>query len=1053
MTMKNSDLTHQNRFTVYNASAGSGKTYTLVKEYLLLLLSSPRKDSYRNILAITFTNKAVAEMKSRVILNLYALGRKVCPEDCKDLLNELSKETGLDESVIQIRAQKLLKNILHNYAGFDISTIDRFSHKIIRSFAKDLGIPVNFEVEMNINQVLKEAVDRVINRAGEDPKLTKALLNFTLTKADDDKSWDISRDLFEFAGLLTQENHREYVSVLKSNTLEDFAEFSVKIKKEIVSTEYVINSRAEDFYKIVSREGLDKKCFNGGYLFTYFEKLKSNNYPTTWGANWQNDIETKPLYSKSVLADKKSCLDKCQPEIVELFYTTRAGIFRIQYLKEILRNLSPLSLLNEISREIDEIKKERSLILISDFNPTIAAEINHQPAPFIYERLGERYRNYFIDEFQDTSGMQWRNMIPLIDHSLSSQQAVGETASLTIVGDAKQSIYRFRGGEAEQFINLYGEKNNPFAIPQEVINLPHNYRSAPEIVNFNNSFFSFVSHKFVNPVYKDLFNTSSQKPKKEFPGYINLSFPEIENKEEEMEIHPQKVLEIVQDLRNNGTSISDICVLTRTRKQSSAVATILNENGIAIVSSESLLISNSPEVKFINTLLEFSLNPEDLSLRWNILSYLCEKLECKDPHLVFKSNLELPKHLFFNWLKDFGIYFDFDKLQKLSLYEGAEYIIRAFNLIREGSDAYLQFYLDFIFEKTGKNFEGLTTFLELWEQEKEKLSIMSPKTSNAVQIMTIHQSKGLEFQVVIFPFANFKIKDVSRDYIWIPLPDGLNEIPVGYLKASDKMLNWGESEAAAYQERLDQSEFDNINVLYVAFTRAVRQLYIVSNFDINKKGEEDEKKVSGLLINYLKNCNLWDGGYTYEIGKKSYSSLEELEISEAVKPEEYFSSPTRSSAVQLITRNGSLFGSTREEAIEKGLIVHDILSEINSSEDIETAMQKFIRYQEPSAEDEKEIRFTLNEIVNHTDLIGYFSPTAEVEKERDIISPNGEILRPDRLNFYSGKVTIIDYKTGNTDPAHKNQMQEYESLLSSMGFEVDKKILIYINKHINLVYV
>lgn len=991
-------------------------------------------------------------MKSRVILNLYALGKKTCPDECKGLLKELAEEICLKESVIQARSQKLLKNILHNYAGFDISTIDRFSHNIIRSFAKDLGIPVNFEVEMNINQVLKEAVDRVINRAGEDLKLTKALLNFTLAKADDDKSWDISRDIFEFAGLLTQENHREYVSLLRSKNLEDFAGFSRKIKSEILSTEKEISKRADEFFEIVSREGLDKKCFNGGYLFNYFAKLRINEFPKSWEARWQNDIEIQPLYSKSVLADKKSCLDRCQPEIVLLFYTTRAGIFRVQYLKEILRNLSPLSLLNEISREISEIKEERSLILISDFNPTIAAEINHQPAPFIYERLGERYRNYFIDEFQDTSGMQWKNMIPLIDHSLTSEQSAGESASLTIVGDAKQSIYRFRGGKAEQFIDLYG-KTNPFAIEKEVINLPHNYRSSPEIVNFNNSFFRFVSDKFANPVYKDLFSTSSQIPKKEFSGYINLSFPEVENKEDEFEIHPQKVLEIVQDLENNGTSISDICVLTRTRKQSSAVATILNENGIAIVSSESLLICNSPEVNFINTLFEFSLNPEDLSLRWNILSYLCGKIGCEDPHLIFMNNLELPKHLFYNWLKDFGIYFSLDEFQKLSLYEGAEYIIRTFSLITEGSNAYLQFYLDFIFEETGKNFEGLTAFLELWEQEKDKLSIMSPKTSNAVQIMTIHQSKGLEFPVVIFPFANFKIKDVSRDYIWIPLPEEINEIPVGYLKASDKMLNWGETEAAAYQERLDQSEFDNINILYVAFTRAERQLYIISNYDINKKGEEDEKKVSGLFINYLKNCNLWNGGFSYEIGEKTYDFSEQEETSAAIKPEEYFSSPTRSSAVQLITGNGSLFGSSREEAINKGMIVHDILSEVNSSEDIEPAIQKFARSHEPSAEDKEEIRSKLQEIVNHPDLVSYFSPSAEVEKERDIISPDGEILRPDRLNFYSGKVTIIDYKTGNTDPSHKNQMQEYESLLSSMGFEVDKKILIYINKQINLVYV
>lgn len=1040
-----------NTFTVYNASAGSGKTYTLVKQYLLLLFNDVKNDSYKNILAITFTNKAVAEMKSRVILNLNALAQEECPENSKNLLTDLVKETGMTAPEINLKSRKILKSILHNYAAFDISTIDRFTHKIIRSFAKDLGIPVNFEVELNIKQVLKEAVDRVISRTGEDKKLTKALLNYTLSKADDDKSWDISKDLFEFSALLTQENHQKYVALLKGKTLQDFEEFSKKLKAEVLATEKIITDTAEGFFELIDLEDLEKSNFNGGYLFKYFEKIRSKDYSGPFGAKWQEEIQDKPLYSKAVPVDKKAILDLYQSQIILLFQTSRAGIFRREYLKEIIKNLNPLSLLSEISAEIENIKKERSLVLISDFNPTIAAEIKQQPAPFIYERLGERYKNYFIDEFQDTSEMQWQNIIPLIDHALSSEHLNNEHATCTIVGDAKQSIYRFRGGKAEQFIDLYAEQN-PFATKKNIINLPNNYRSAEKIVEFNNSFFEFVSGKFENPVYSELFKSSSQKVIKELPGYVNISFMEAENKEEELKLQPERVFEIVKDLESQGMTKSDICVLTRTRSQSFAIAHYLSEQGISIVSSESLLVSNSPEVNFINTIFEFSLTNEDKNLKWKILNYLNNKLNIENPHRHLEQNLGYDGNQFFDWLKEYDIYFNLSKLKVLTLYEAAEYIIRSFSLI-EKSDAYLQFYMDFIFEKTSKNFTGIPAYLELWEQEAGKLSIVAPKTEHAVQIMTIHKSKGLEFPVVIYPFANTKLRDVSRDYLWVPLPENLDDIPVGYLKASEKMKNWGEFEAAAFQERVDQTEFDNINILYVAFTRASQQLYVISNYELNSKGEEDEKKVSGLLIGFLKSLQLWNESKVYEFGTKELTSYKKEIAAETIRQEKYYSSPTTSNAVKLMTNSGAIWGSAREEAIKRGNLIHDILSEIDSSEDIQSALEKFSEKENLDQRDSAKIKEILLQVVYHPKLSPYFLKESKIYRERDIISPDGELLRPDRLIFDGNLVTIMDYKTGNVSDSHIAQMNQYAEVLSLMNFEVIDKVLIYINEEVNLTFV
>ena len=1046
-------MINPNTFTIYNASAGSGKTFTLVKDYLILLLNSSRDDAYKNILAITFTNKAVGEMKSRVIVGLSFLAKENTPKNTEPLLTILIKETHLSKEQIQERSKSILKNILHNYAAFDISTIDRFTHKIIRTFAKDLGIPVNFEVELNLDLILQEAVDRVINRAGEEKELTKVLLKFTLDKTDDDKSWDISRDLFSFSKLLIRESQQQYVQKLKGKTLQDFSDFSEKIKLGIILIEEDITGYAKSFFEFTTKFDLSDKDFNGGYLFKYFIKIKNQNYIKLFGAKWQDKLEDSPLYPQRLSDDKKAVLDQHQSEIAEFFNGSKRSILKRDYLKAIDKSIIPLSLLSEISNEIDKIKKERSLVLISDFNPTIAKEINNQPVPFIYERLGERYKNYFIDEFQDTSEMQWTNIIPLADHNLNTIQSDTEpAANITLVGDAKQSIYRFRGGKAEQFIDLCMAEN-PFQVEKEVIDLPSNYRSAKEVVEFNNSFFKYISNKFESNTYKTLFMGSAQEPINQEGGYVNISFLDAKKKEEELELHPIKSLEIIKDLDKQGVSRSDICILTRTRKESFAIANYLNEQGVSIVSSESLLVSNSPEVRFINNLFTASLNPHDKNIKWELLNYLVQKLEIKDSHKLIIDNLENEHEDFFSWLTDYDIYFDIKKIQILSIYEAAEYIIRAFSLIKY-SDAYLQFYLDFVFDSlTNKNI-GVSEFLDLWNQKSEKLSILAPKSNNAVQIMTIHKSKGLEFPIVIYPFANSALQDISRESLWLPLPDGLNDIPIGYLKASKGMLDWGETESKAYQELLDKTEFDNINILYVAFTRASQQLYLISNLDISSKGEINENKVSGLLIGYLKENNLWNENQdSFEFGLKKIAEYKTSETAANLKSNQFFSSSTQNNAVQIMTKSGLLWDSLQEKAIIKGDLYHDIFSEIDTLEDMPLAIQKFTQDKNLSKNELQKLEKLISEVILHPELSEYYTPDALIVKEKNILSPDGEVLRPDRLIIKNNFVTIIDYKTGAFQKAHQIQMQQYENILSEMGYTCLKKILIYINTEVNIKFV
>lgn len=1048
-------MNNPNTFTIYNASAGSGKTFTLVKEYLLLLLKSDRPDNYRNILAITFTNKAVEEMKTRIVDSLQAFSRDPSPERSKTLLEIVSSETGLSKEEIRSRSRSILKNIIHNYAAFEVSTIDGFTHRVLRTFAKDLDLPLNFEVELNTTEVLQEAVERLIDKAGEDKELTRVLINFAISKTDEDKSWDIAKDLYKIAELVTGENNQEFLCLLQGKKLGDFQKLSNRLSEEINNLENEIVTLANAFFSLVDSSGIDKSDFSGGYCPKFFEKLQERDFGVDFEAKWQLKLANEPLYSKKVAASRKEIMDQLQPRISACFNDAKRKVTQLRFFNAVQKNLTPLSLLSVIQAEIELIKKERSIVLISEFNATIGSAVKDQPAPFIYERLGERYNHYFIDEFQDTSQLQWENLIPLVDHSLSTEHRDGESGSLTLVGDAKQSIYRWRGGKAEQFMELCNsKKGDPFNLEKkDVILLPHNFRSAKGIVDFNNDFFKFSSSCFDHPDHQDLFDkTSSQSPRKKDEGYVNISFIEAENVEEEMQIFPERVLEIIRDLEGKGVRKSDICILTRRKKEGVAVATFLSENGISVVSAESLLLSQSSKVNFIASILHFSVEGQDKGLKLEILEFLLDNnLDVDNYYEFISARLDLDYQSFFDSLRAYGVDFSLGRITEVSLYEAVEYIIRSFGLVQR-SDAYVQSFLDFVYENSQKENSGIFEFVQVWEQKKEKLSISASPGGDAVQIMTIHKAKGLEFPVVIYPFANSSITDVARESLWMSLPEALaGDIPVGYIKAAKDMLNWGEEAASLYNNLCHYSQLDALNVLYVALTRPVKQLYIISKYEMNK-GKENENKFSGLFIAWLKSKGIWeDSKLIYEFGDPQEIPVPEEDFSaESDHPNRFISSPTEGNAVSIITRAGLLWDSRQERAIEKGQLIHDIFAEIDTLEDVGAALSNAREKGLFQASEEKEIERSVLEVIEHSQLKNFFDGSTGNYNERDIISAAGDVLRPDRLNFSGREVSILDYKTGEMNDKHKNQIMGYAAVLEQMGFEVKQKILVYINEEVSL---
>ncbi len=1039
-----------NSFNIYDASAGSGKTFTLVKEYLKILFKSSNRDAYRYILAITFTNKAVGEMKQRIIKTLKTFAGERVLESENDMLKTISIELDMEPLVLHEKSKEILSRIVHNYAAFDISTIDKFTQKLIRAFAYDLGLPINFEVSLDTDALLNQAVDRLISKAGIDNELTKVLIAFAFEKADEDKSWDVALDFYKIAKLLTNENDAPAVETLKKKTLEDFKPLKSGIKQKIKASEELIIEIADNVITLITECGLEDNDFANGYLPKHFKNLANKKFNINFDAKWQEDIESRTLYPKRVTHEIASVIEDIQQKLVTAFNDSKQEVFNLKFLTNFYKNITPLSVLNLISNELTLLKEEQNVLLISEFNTIISNEIKNQPSPFIYERIGEKFRHYFIDEFQDTSVMQWENLIPLFKNALSS-----ENGNAMLVGDAKQAIYRWRGGKAEQFIGLCNDEN-PFFIEKSKHQLPTNYRSFKEIIGFNNRFFSHLSTFALNDVeYKSLYENSTQNTSLSDNGYVSLTFLDIDPDNNIDEVYPKKVLEIIENCLKNGFQQKDICVLVRKKKEGVAIAEFISNSdyNYDIISSETLLLDQSPEVRFIDSVLQFILEPKDKESKIEVLHYLATyKFDILDKHAFFNEFINLEIQQFFQVLKKHDVSFRYEDVLQLPLYESVEAIIYGFNLA-ETSNAYIQFYLDFVLEYSRKNNSSLSQFIDYYNSKKETLSIVSPEGKNAIQIMTIHKSKGLEFPVVIFPYADLDLYRELNPREWFPVdPENYYGFSQALLNYNKDFQNYGELGEHIFAKHQAELELDNINLLYVALTRAIEQLHIISTKQLDRNGNENLKNYSGMFINFLKHIELWDVNKSfYEFGKSAKTSQKKQSIINAVEQDTFITNPKAIHNINIITNSGFLWDTTQQEAIEKGNLVHDIMAHIKTTVDVDITLNNFLTKGIINKEQEKELKKIVLQIISNSLLRSYFNTEDTVYTEKDIVTKHGTILRPDRLNI-SGKneVTILDYKTGLINKKHGQQLETYSDALREMGFSIDKKILIYINDSLEI---
>ncbi len=985
-------------------------------------------------------------MKERIIASLMGFSSEKLPNELEGMFKMIAEETNLSAEEIRTRSKAILKYLLHHYAQFSVETIDQFNHRLIRTFAKDLNLATNFEVRIDTKELISQAVDQLINRAGEDEAITKILVEFALQKTDEDKSWDIALDLKNTAKLLVNENEARHLNRLKEKTLDEFLSLRKELRKRKVAVSEEISETAEQVLSRFTSEGIPLDVFPRETLPNHFKKLVEGNYDV-YKNKLQENIELggKKLYKATTPSEVASNIDLLQSFILDSYLLCKSKVYELELIKNILKNLVPLATINLVQQELQIIKEEENILPISEFNALINAEIKDQPTPFIYERLGDRYRHFFIDEFQDTSALQWNNLVPLIDNALSIGYEDGPAGSLLVVGDAKQSIYRWRGGLPEQFISLYN-KEHPFFIADEHItevNLETNYRSSEQIIDFNNTFFSYVSGHFGDQTHKELYQLGNrQKHNSKKDGYVQIEFVEWDTKEEAHSIYPQKVLETIQEVLRLDFELKDVSVLVRSKKDGIAISEFLMEHEVPVISDETLLIMNSPLVKCLVLVIHLNVNPNNEEAKIQFLEFLFDHLSVKQPqHEFFHSLIKEPIQSISDKLEEHQIQFSFEHLQFLSLYESCEYIIEKLQLAPK-ADVFLSSFMELVFQFSQRPEVGKTEFLEYWEVEREKQSIAVSKSTNAISIMTIHKSKGLEFPVVIFPYADVDMYREIEPTTWYPWKQGgFDELLINY---KNEVANYGPLGEGIVEQRRNTLELDNLNILYVALTRAAQHLYV---FAQSKTLGKEVKTYNDLLKGYLQHIGVWvDGQLTYSFGnfhKTPSASNKETPV-QAVKMSYTVSSP-QSHQIKLVPSAGMVHADETLQSIRIGNLLHDTMAKIKVATEVKMVLEELKEELVNDPDTFGEIELMVNNIVNHPQLNPLFQVSEEVHNERDIITPQ-QIIRPDRINLFPDKTaTIVDYKTGEIKEQYAIQISGYAAALQDMGYQIREKLLVYCN--------
>lgn len=1035
------------KFTVIRASAGSGKTFSLTQEYLRLILSRPGQ--FRHILAVTFTNKATEEMKSRIIHELYLLS-----SFCKShQLEPLIRATGLDEQTIRERSGRLLKLILHQYSWFAVNTIDRFFQRIIRNFTRELGIQEGYIIELDTEPVLTEVIDRLLINAGHDRTLLDWLSVFAESLIERGENWNLKRSIRR----LGNEIFREEFKSLNNESIRQLCnrEFMKKYRDDL----YTLQRNNENLLKkigtramsIIRSHGMTVDDFNrkSSGPAGYFAKISEGDFIGPSEAVCEAILRKEKWYTQSSpIRNKIESL--ATGELMPLLKEAKQFFDDHEILQNsasvILKNLYTLGILIDLSELADSWCSENNTFLLPEAPVFLNRIIDGNDTPFIYEKAGCWFHNFMIDEFQDTSVMQWSNFKPLISNSLS--QSFDNLA----VGDIKQSIYRWRNSNWDILESMIGREFLPGIVNE--ISLSENRRSRENIVHFNNFFFSEAAKllqenfnaylteknapenaniKPITQLYREVEQIPARDDKE--GGYVGVWFMENGDDEDYDEKVNNKVADIIHDLLDKGYNLKDIAILTRKNQEAANLADFLikykvdGRKPLNVISDEALYLDSSVMLNLLIGLLKYIVDPDDRNNNYFLASVSLNYMSGNDdePWVIPETGSERRPRLNFP-----ASFLELAKgVKATSLTEIVEKIINIFSLdASKGELVYLMAFRDLVQEYLRNHSSNLLKFLEFWDEIGSKRSVPAPSGQDAIRILTLHKAKGLEFKVTILPYCTWEFSSFDRSFIWCKPEqepfDKLSVLPINYSKKLSKTIF-----AREFYEELHKQMVDNLNLMYVAFTRARDGMYIIC-----KETSNDNPGNASALTRLILNRRLETGSCIYESGKLTPQKADPG-ISYNLLTYQPAQNETVTARLKIAFQGKLVFDpetSKPARPVNDGRILHEVFNLIRKRSDIKMAVS-LLHLQGKIASDEQNrfIRF-IEQAMNDIQVSTWFSGDWKVMTEAEIIVPGGEIRRPDRVMQSGNQTLLIDYKFGlKTDGRHEEQIREYAELLRNMG--------------------
>ena len=930
------------KFQIINASAGSGKTFALATNVIIRILKG-NEDSFKKILALTFTNNSANEMKKRILEDL----KQISIDPSKSLIfrsSNLNKLFTIDS--IKPKAKKVLNKILHNFSFFQVSTIDKFNHRLIRSFSSDLSLSHNFDLVIETDEFSDDLLEKFFNDLEKESFLSDLIIKYASSKHNNNKSWDIAYDIKNLLDIIWDENNYKYVGD-KTMDVDSFKNLEKTLSLTLKKNRKKIEKLSLKIENQIS--GIDQSYFSYGTLPKFLNQTQSLDLKKIKTEQVLKRLENNTILKKENLSDESlKLISKIKPDIIDIILLVN----RQKTYNNLNDNLYLNYLVYNIVNYSKKFQKENNLLLISDFNSLISENISDHPAPFIYEKIGTKYNNYFIDEFQDTSELQWKNLVPLASHSITNEELNDEGGNLFLVGDPKQSIYRFRGAKPETFTNL--KSINPFFIKPELSSLATNYRSYSKIVDFNNKFFKSISKL----IRADIIDYNYREHEQNFldqkkGGYLSFHFIDSVEKDYD-DKSSKKLLKIIKEKEKQGFNLSDIAILCRNNQQCNLVSTYLIENDIKVNSEELLALSSSNEVIFIIDFLRLLYNKNDLNAKKNILKFISLNDNNKNKYdFIFKYMSKSVDEIF-----DTLLSLDYLTTSKLELYLACEKLISTVEFLNQ-AEMQVYFLLDEIYNFCYNKKSNSESFLDYWETKKKKLKVNLIEETNAVKVLTIHKSKGLEFPIVILPYFDFKLTKPDNK-IWVNFSE--KNIDGNFLLNYNDSLKFFNNDFAKRMHLYnDQMTLDNINVMYVSLSRA-----ILENHVICQEKNIDAEKTSGTLLRSYFSTSSSKSKTFYEIGTsklKTDFSSKKLKTLDLINTK--------------INKNhkgfNNYYKSDKRLSSSFGNIFHNIMSEIEYEHQSDYVINDYHNRGIIDNNDKKRIINYIDLIMNHDTLKMFFS--------------------------------------------------------------------------------